>query len=160
MKTKVRSPREIARINVKYELRILNFAVDKKLEHLNNKRQNKRRDKKDDFIGSVYNDSILLHVRNLFNFFYSEEGVKARDYLNNKWKPTKFKTINKSIITKINIYRSHLSKSREMGTAKPIWERKIPKMRDEISEVYEEFREQLSLNEQPKWPKWEDLNIK
>lgn len=157
MKDKVRLPREIARRNVKYEIKMFNFAVDIKLEHLDKKKHKKIRDKKDDFLGSIYTDSILLHVRNLFKFFNSEDGAKAKDYLNNNWKPTKFKTIDKCIITKINLYRSHISKKRKIGTGKPIWEKLIEDMRYDIAEVYEEFREQLSAKELKNWPIWETL---
>ncbi|OGU45246.1 MAG: hypothetical protein A2000_03550 [Ignavibacteria bacterium GWB2_36_8] len=157
MTSKIRSPREITRINIKYELRMINVGTDVKSEHLKEKKKKKISEKRDDFIGSIYTDSILLHVRNLYYFFYSKKGAKAKDFLLHKWMPTKFNKIDNKLIDDISIYRSHISKSRKMGDGKPKWERIIEKMRDEISKVYEEFREQLSHKELENWPEWETL---
>lgn len=157
MTSKTISQYQITRLNVKYEIKIFNLAVELKLVHLKNKKKKNMRDKKDDFVGSIYNDSILLHVRNLYKFFNSENGAKAKDYLHYKWKPTKFNKINKDLITDINNYRSHIFNSRKMGEGKPIWEKIIKTMRDEIADVYKEFREQLLDEEFKKWPEWVTL---
>ena len=158
MTSKAISQRQRTRLNVKYEIKIFNLAVELKLAHLKNKKKKNVRDKRDDFVGSIYNDSILLHVRNLYKFFNSNNGAKAKDYLHRKWEgPTKFNKINEDLITDINNYRSHISNARKIGEGKPIWEKIIETMREEIADVYEEFREQLSEEELKNWPEWVTL---
>ena len=157
MPSKNLSQREISRRNVKYEIQIFNLGVELKLAHLENKGKKAVRNRKDDFIGSIYTDSILLHVRNLYKFFKSENGAQANDYLHIKWKPTKFNKINKNLIADINNYRSHISKTRKMGKGRPIWEEIIEDLRNEIAEVYAEFRRNLSDREIEHWPEWKEL---
>lgn len=147
-KNRSEQEKKLARRYVKYELRMLNAAVEAKLKHLS--LDSKKRDK---YIGSIYLDSILLHVRNLFEFLNrkpKDDYIRAMDFLDNKsWKPTKFKTINHVLITKIETYRSHLSYLRKIGEEMPKW--KIKKMRDEIFEVFKEFVDQLPISERTNW---------
>lgn len=147
MKNKKRSEQEIktARLNVKYELKMLNASVEAKLNHLSLAKEEKNK-----FIGSIYLDSILLHFRNLYDFFCSKNYVMAKYFLQNKsWMPTKFKLYNKKLIDEINVYRSHITYARKMGEEKPKWE--IETIRNEIIKVYKEFLDQLNPDERDKW---------
>ena len=153
MTRKNRSDQEkkLGRRNVKYELQMLNAGVEAKVKHLCIPKE-----KRDAFIGSAFTDSILLHVRNLFDFFKhpsAKDYVRAKDFLQNKpWIPTKFKKIDNRLIKEINIYRSHISYSRKMGVEKPKWKvEELQEMRDEIFEVYEEFVAKLPALERPNW---------
>ena len=83
-----------------------------------------------------------------------EQKLKTIYIVNGKDRPNK---INEDLITDINNYRSHISNARKMGEGKPIWEKIIETMREEIADVYEEFREQLSEEELKNWPEWVTL---
>jgi hypothetical protein len=137
-----------ARQYVKYELKMLNAGVEAKLKHL--RLPNRKRNK---YIGSIYLDSILLHIRNLFEFLNrksKDDYIRAIDFFDNtSWKPTKFKIINHKLIKEIEIYRSHLSFNRMIADKKPKWE--LKRMRDEIFEVFNEFVSQLPISERANW---------
>jgi len=150
MTRKIRSDQEkkLARGFVKYELKMLNAGVEAKLKHLRLSKENRDR-----FIGSVYTDSILLHVRNLYEFLiYTpyKDSIRAIDFLKNKsWESSELNLVNKALIEVINKYRSHPSYSRKMGEEKPKW--KIKEMRDEINAAYQEFIEELPVPERSHW---------
>ncbi|HAB54097.1 MAG: hypothetical protein A2315_06470 [Ignavibacteria bacterium RIFOXYB2_FULL_35_12] len=149
MTRKIRSDQEkkLARRNVKYELNILNTIVEAKLKHLCLPKE-----ERDASIGSAFMDSILLHVRNLFDFLEhppASDYVRAKDILQDKWKPPKFKIINNNLMKEINNYRMHITYSRKMGEEKPDWD--IKKMRDEINAAYQEFRKELPDPDRPLW---------
>jgi len=139
---------ELARSFVVYELRMLFASVDAYFDP--------KRSRENACIGSAFTDSILLHVRNLYDFLTGEpkklDDIIAEHFVNrgydSPWKSSKL-TYLESRMNDINKYRSHLTYSRRMGNDKPKFDTK--KMRNVIAEAFQEFIEVLSNSERLQW---------
>ena len=138
--------REKARDHIYYELRMLETAVNAYFDPL--------RSRENPHIGSAFTDSILLHVRNLYEFFCGNpsenDDIVAAHFIANKddttWATSKLGCIS-SNMKDINKFRSHITYTRTKYRMD--WPRR--EMRDEIFNTYNEFLEKLSSDERPKW---------
>ena len=97
-------------------------------------------------------ESLLLHARNLFDFFNGgatdKDDMRAFHFIKGKefWQSSKLQYL-KTVRPEINKHLSHLTYSRV--SRKPRW--KWRKIAQEIEEAYKEFLEALPDEDVPQW---------
>jgi len=95
-------------------------------------------------------DSALLHARSLYEFLTSpqkRDRVVARDYVPHwNWKPSSHL---KTCVQNIQHFRSHITVERVQRNWR--WSDRLPALRDEIEDGFNEFVDSLPVERRGDW---------